>query len=117
MEKKENSQLHVLVVGNCGAGKSNFINNILNAQIAPVSDDPLGETKTVQRYDTFSVTNQPLVFWDTPGIGSIRVAHHILDKLLVPVLGRIGVVVYVHNGLQKRLEKFSKIVVDSLFKE
>ena len=68
---KQSGKLNVALTGKSGAGKSSFINAILNlkvGQLGAAHTDVKECTKTIQSYLTPNIEH--ITFWDLPGLGT-----------------------------------------------
>ena len=85
--------LNLLVIGECGDGKSTLI-NALRKESSPeqaTGKSPAGVTKTIERIEGLPIAGRKVNLFDTPGIGDMDVSATDLCLMLEHVLSQ-GVV-------------------------
>jgi len=64
--------LNIAIIGNCGTGKSSFINAIRGMTADDAGAAPVGVNETTTFPTPYTHPNNPLLkFWDLPGVGTL----------------------------------------------
>ena len=77
--------MHLLVIGECGDGKSTLINILRDPSQggeAATGKRARGVTKRIETYDGFPINGRPIKLLDTPGVGDMDVTPVKLISLL-----------------------------------
>ena len=71
LDEWKNIPLNVAVIGNCGVGKSSFINAIRRITVDDEGAAEVGVTETTKKIRSYPhPDNQMMKFWDLPGVGT-----------------------------------------------
>ncbi|XP_065803827.1 interferon-inducible GTPase 5-like [Labrus bergylta] len=71
LDKDQNVPLNIAVTGECGVGKSTFVNAIRGIDNKDEKAAPTGCVETTMEVKPYPHPNYPnLIFWDLPGIGN-----------------------------------------------
>ncbi|XP_038630625.1 uncharacterized protein LOC119951486 [Scyliorhinus canicula] len=71
LKELQNTELHIAVTGESGAGKSSFINTMRGLRRKDKGAAKTGTTETTMKPTPYPHPNMPTVcFWDLPGIGT-----------------------------------------------
>ncbi|XP_008300373.1 interferon-inducible GTPase 5-like [Stegastes partitus] len=77
LEKQDNIPLNIAITGECGSGKSTFVNAIRGIKNSDDGAAPTGCVETTIEVTAYPHPNYPNVtFWDLPGIGTTRFPAH-----------------------------------------
>ena len=93
--KQAKPDVHILVAGKCGSGKSKLVNALTGGIVADEGDSLNPESVFVEKYEALSLDGYTINVWDSPGLfdGS-RKEHDYVQSMKEKCGGKIDMLLY-----------------------
>uniref|UniRef100_A0A3Q4GZR1 IRG-type G domain-containing protein n=1 Tax=Neolamprologus brichardi TaxID=32507 RepID=A0A3Q4GZR1_NEOBR len=73
LDQQKNTPLNIAITGECGSGKSTFVNALRDLSDEDENSAPTGTVETTKEATLYTYPNYPNVkIWDLPGIGTAK---------------------------------------------